>query len=73
MGALAYADDLTLLCPSLHGLRSMLSTCESFGKEFDVKFNPKKSECMLFKRKKSFTRASSTSHLSRWSKSDLKE
>ena len=51
MGALAYADDLTLLCPSLHGLRSMLSTCESFGKEFDVKFNPKKSECILFQRK----------------------
>jgi hypothetical protein len=29
----------------------MLSTCESFGKEFDVKFNPKRSEYILFKRK----------------------
>ena len=38
-GAIANADDLTLLSPSRSGLQCMLNTCESFSREYDVKFN----------------------------------
>jgi hypothetical protein len=44
VGALSYADDLTLLAPSLRGLREMLKICEVFALNFDVMFNPSKSE-----------------------------
>ena len=45
-GALAYADDVTLLCPSLYGLNRMLEICDKFAQTFDVTFNPKKSVAM---------------------------
>ena len=48
VGAFCYADDLTLLCPSLKGLQTMLNVCETFAKEYDLQFNPKKSECIHF-------------------------
>ena len=32
MGILGYADDVTLLSPSIRGLNKMLSICEAFGK-----------------------------------------
>ena len=48
VGALAYADDVTLLCPSLDGLKQMLLTLEQFGLEFKMKFNPNKTKCMKF-------------------------
>ena len=47
-GALGYADDLTLLCPSITGLQSMVDICTTFAKEFDIKFNPDKSVCLAF-------------------------
>ena len=50
-GALAYADDLTILCPSAKGLEEMLEICEQFSLEFDVKFNASKSVCSVFNRK----------------------
>jgi len=50
VGALSYADDLTLLSPSLQGLRSMLRVCEHFGQEFSVSFNPVKTQCIHFRR-----------------------
>ena len=43
VGAIAYADDLT---PS--GFQSMLNTCESFSKEYGVKFNSKKTQGIIF-------------------------
>ena len=46
-GALAYADDLTLLAPSVNALQKMLSVCEQFSTEFDVKFNSSKSSLLL--------------------------
>lgn len=49
-GALGYADDLTLLCPSLQGLQDMLDICTEYGIEYDVKYNPDKSECICFSR-----------------------
>jgi len=46
-GALAYADDLTLLAPSLNALQKMLNVCEQFSAKFDVKFNSSKSSLLL--------------------------
>ena len=33
LGVFGYADDLTLLCPSLAGLKQMLNVCEDYAKE----------------------------------------
>ena len=38
VGALSYADDITLLSPSLQGLQYMVNICEEYGKEFHVTF-----------------------------------
>lgn len=51
-GAVGYADDLVLLSPTVHGLRSMLGTCERFGELYSVQYNPKKTVCALFSRRK---------------------
>ena len=50
MCAFGYADDLTLLCPSLRGMQSMQNVCQHFGLECDVKFNRMTSECIVFSR-----------------------
>ena len=41
-GALRYADDVALLCPSLSSLELMLSIADKFGKEFDISFTSDK-------------------------------
>ena len=38
MGALGYVDDITLTCPSLYGLNSMLDICDQFAKNNHVIF-----------------------------------
>lgn len=48
VGVLSYADDLTLLNPSIRGLNKMLRVCSQFGEEFDLKFNCKKSMGIKF-------------------------
>ena len=35
-------NDLTLLCPSLIGLKEMLNTCEVYVKDYNILFNDKK-------------------------------
>ena len=47
-GALAYADDIVLLAPSRNGLHQMLTTTEQAGKELNIKFNPSKSQLLVF-------------------------
>ena len=47
-GALAYADDLTLISPSIKGLQSMINICETFSVEYDVVFNETKTVCIMF-------------------------
>ena len=47
-GALAYADDLTLISPSIKGLQSMIRACEEFGVEYDIVFNSAKTVCIMF-------------------------
>lgn len=47
-GALCYADDLTLLSPSLTGLNSMLNICLEFAQEYCVTFNERKTVAIYF-------------------------
>ena len=44
LGVFGYADDLTLLCPTLSGLREMLNTCEDYVKDYNILFNVSKSK-----------------------------
>ena len=44
-GALAYADNITLLSPNMMGLRTLSKVCEEYTTEFDVTFNGKKVSC----------------------------
>ena len=39
VGGLGYADDITLVAPSLTALHEMLHTCKSFADEYNVLFN----------------------------------
>ena len=48
MGALSYADDITLLSPSLHGLNRMFEICAKFVDNFDITFNSKKTLWIKF-------------------------
>ena len=47
-GALVYADDVNLLCPSGTGLQQMLYVCAEFGLEHCISFNEKKTVCIKF-------------------------
>ena len=47
-GVMAYADDLTLLAPSLSALKAMLQRCEQFCHDADVQFNASKSVAVCF-------------------------
>ena len=47
VGALAYADDITLFCPSLHGLQEMVNICADFGIDYHVTVNDKKTNCIM--------------------------
>ena len=85
LGGLGYADDLTLLCPSVKGLQEMLKTCELYGDEYGTQYNPTKSVCVLFQRgdrikppdihlaQRKLQWVSSVKHLGNWITSDLSE
>ena len=45
---LAYADDIVLLSPSRAGLQKLVEVCELFALTNDIKFNVKKTVCMVF-------------------------
>ena len=42
-GAISYANDITLSCPSIRGLNRMLDICNKFAAEHYLIFNSKKS------------------------------
>ena len=46
--ALAYVDDLVLLCPSLLGIQTMLDTCIRVAYQFGLVFSSTKSSCGFF-------------------------
>ena len=48
-GALAYADNITLLSPSMSGLRTLSKVCEEYAIEIDVTFNGKESQLLFFR------------------------
>ena len=48
MGALSYADDITLISPSLYGLNRMLDICNKFAIDNFIKFNSKKTICIKY-------------------------
>ena len=58
VGICAYADDITLLSPSLDGLQNMINTCAKYASDHNLKFsinddtNKSKTKCMAFQRKK---------------------
>ena len=47
MGALAYADDLVLLAPSVSALRRMLAIRDAYAEEYCMSFNAQKSKCLV--------------------------
>ena len=49
LGALAYADDVTLISPSRTATLRMLEIADKFSKEYDVLFNHSKSKLLLFR------------------------
>ena len=48
MGALSYADDITIMCPIIGGLNEMLKICYSFEQSNSIIFNNKKTVCIKF-------------------------
>jgi hypothetical protein len=49
VGALAFADDLTLLSPTLSGLKEMIRVCEDYASSYSIKFNGSKSKLLIYK------------------------
>ena len=47
-GAFGYADDVSILSPTVSGLERMLSICDAFAREYRVKFNASKSKLVKF-------------------------
>jgi len=48
-GVLAYADDVVLLSPTYYGLQVMADKCVCFAKEYNMIFNPSKSQFVKFR------------------------
>jgi hypothetical protein len=42
LGALCYADDLTLLAPTAYAMRVMQNICDEYASEHDIPFNANK-------------------------------
>ena len=55
-GALGFADDLILICPTESGMQKMLKICESYAKEHDLVFNGAKSRLLIFNPQKMYER-----------------
>ena len=48
VGVFYYADDLTLLSPTLTGLKCMLTVCETYADEYKILFNASKRQLLHF-------------------------
>ena len=53
ISALSYADDMSLISPSLKGLQKLLMACEKFCSDWDICLNPKKSRNLYFGKRRS--------------------
>ena len=47
-GALGYADDIVIFCPTKNALKKMIKICENYALEHDILFNGKKSQLLIF-------------------------
>lgn len=47
-GALGYADDVSLIAPSLYALQKMCDVALEYANEYDIKFNPLKCQFLYF-------------------------
>ena len=45
---LFYADDLVLISPSRNGLQRLVNICYKLGIDLDIKYNEKKTMCVIF-------------------------
>jgi len=48
VGAIIYADDITLLGPTRSSVVSLLDVCAEYATKHDILFNPSKTTCMYF-------------------------
>ena len=48
VGAVIYADDITLLGPTGSSILSMLNVCDVYVRNMDILFNPAKTNCICF-------------------------
>ena len=71
LGVFGYADDLTLLCPSLACLKQMLNVCEDFANEYNILSNASKSKLMYYGKK--YFDGQHALHMSNGSKIDYVE
>jgi len=46
-----FADDICVLCPSVHWLQRILDVCQAYAESHGIIFNCKKTVCMTFKAK----------------------
>ncbi len=49
MVAVSFADDIKLLTPMFKGLKKLVSICEKYAEEYDIKFNGTNSKYMVYK------------------------
>ena len=47
-GCIMYAHDIMLLACSCFGLQQLVDICEQYGKQWDIIFNPRKTQCVTF-------------------------
>lgn len=47
LGALSYADDIVLLCPTVTAVKIMLDKCEKFSNDYNILFNASKSKIIV--------------------------
>ena len=40
VGAFGYADDISLISPSLYAMKNMISICDSYASRYHITFNP---------------------------------
>ena len=47
VGCILYADDIVLMSSSCYGLQKLVNICTEYANEWDIKFNPEKSQLHL--------------------------
>ena len=48
VGAVIYADDITLLGPTRNSVMVLLDICSNYAHDHDINFNPSKTTCIHF-------------------------